>query len=319
MKALVLAAGLGTRLRPLTLNRAKPSLPVVGIPAFWYGAWHLKSELRIQSYMLNVSHAPDTMRAAAEDAELKRFSGIPFKYSDESAQVLGSSGALAKLSDWIGSDLLAVCNGDCICFPAWTRMAEFHRASKALITLHVRSFANSAEPYTNIQVAADGRVTALGEKSDRGIMFTGGYLFEPELLARLPQGVSELRPSLLEPLVKEGRLFAFHEDLEWFDTGSVATYAAAQFELVHKLPRARELIEVKMREDAVGCWVPRSWSRNAGKPGLSHPVVMTGVQSEWAAHGAVFGPRFIGIEPPPPGMKIPTRNALVLSSQVESL
>ncbi len=318
MKALVLAAGLGTRLRPLTYGRAKPSLPVVGIPAFWYGAWHLKSELRIGSFMINVSHAPDTVREAGDDLELKKFTGISFKYSDESAQVLGSSGALWKLTDWIGSDLLAVINGDCICFPAWTRMAEFHRASKALLTLHVRSFSNAAEPYTNIQIGADGRVLSLGEKASQGTMFTGGYLLEPELLERLPAGVSELRPTLLEPLIKEGRLFAFREELEWFDTGSIATYAAAQFELTHKLPLARKLIEAKMREDSPDCWVPRSWSHNAGKPALSQPVVMTGLQSEWAEHGSVFGPRFIGIEPPPPGMSIPVRNALVLSSQVET-
>ena len=269
--------------------------------------------------MLNVSHAADTVRAAGNDVELRKFTGITFHYSDESAQVLGSSGALWKLSDWIGSDLLAVCNGDCICFPAWTRMAEFHRVNKALITLHVRAFSNAAEPYTDIQVAADGRITALGEKAMQGIMFTGGYLFEPELLERLPKGVSELRPTLLEPLIEEGRLFAYRQDLDWFDTGSIATYAAAQFELVRALPEARVLIESKMREDAANCWVPRDWTRKEGKPALSAPVVMTGPQSEWAEHGSIFGPRFIGIAPPPPGMKIPCRDAVVLSGQIEQL
>lgn len=320
MKAFILAAGLGTRLRPFTTARAKPALPVVGIPTLWFGAWHIKRELGISQLALNVSHLPETVREAAQDADLSRATGVRFHFSDESDQVLGSSGALVKLgAAWIGDQTLVVSNGDSICFPSWKRMLEFHRKAGAALTLHVREFAQAAEAYTNINVESDGRISSFGAKERDGIMFSGCYLFEPSLLSRLPAGVSELRPSLLEPLAKEGKLYAYREDCEWFDTGTVTTYAQTQFELLKKLPACRDLIEMKMREEAPGCWVPRNWLRNSGKPALQAPAIMTGDQSRWAAAASVFGPSFIGIEPPMPGISPPTQKAVVLAAHFEKL
>ena len=319
MKALVLAAGLGTRLRPLTLARAKPALPVLGIPAFWFGAWHLAKELSASELAINMSHLAPTVRDAAADQALTAFTGVRFHFSDESDELLGSSGALWKLRDWIGSGTLAVCNGDSICFPPWKRMLEQHRRTKALITMHVRAFANEADQYTDIKVADDGRITALAPKAASGVMFDGPYLFEPELLARLPAGVSELRPTLLEPLMAEGKLYAVREDIPLIDVGTVASYARAQFELLRIMPQARPLVEAKMREENSGVWVPRDWKHASGKPGFTGPVVMTGNQEEWACHSIFYGPHFVGIEPPPPGAKIPNSDALVLSAHVQRL
>ena len=320
MKALILTAGLGTRLRPLTNERAKPSLPVIGIPTFWYSAWQLQKTLGIKDIALNLSHKPESIRAAAEDSDLTQATGVRFHYSDETTQVLGSSGALAKLAaSWIGKETLAVSNGDSICFPAWRKMLDFHQRSKALITLHLRAFSNTLEPYTNIAVADDGRVLTFGEKAQKGVMFSGCYLFEPSLLARIPSGVSELVPTLLKPLSAEGKLYAYIENTEWFDTGSVATYAQTQFDLLKKIPDARPLIEIKMREDSRDCWVSRDWSRAANKPALRGPVVMSGRQEDWAVHASLYGPRFVGIESPVSGLSIPTENAIVLGSQIERL
>lgn len=318
MKALILAAGLGTRLRPLTTNRAKPSLPVLGIPSLWFGAWHLKRELGLSEFAINLSHAPETVRAACEDEALKKFTGIAFHYSDESDGILGSSGALWKLKDWIGSSLLAVSNGDSISFPAWKKMLEFHKKSGAALTIHARSHSQSLEAYTDIKTDQAGKVTAFGEKAASGMMFSGSYLLEPALLSRLPAGASELRPSLLEPLVKEGKLFAFKEDIDWFDTGTIQSYAQTQLQLLRSLPEAKELVQVKMREESREAWVPRDWS-HTGQPALVGPVVLTGSHSEWATAAMMLGPRFIGIEPPLPGVKIPTRDALVSAFHFEKI
>lgn len=320
MKGLVLAAGLGTRLRPLTLSCAKPALPVLGVPVMWFGAWHLKRSLGIDKIALNVSHLPETVRRAGGDEELKRFTGIDFEYSDESSGILGSSGALWKLRDWIGAgETLSVCNGDTISFPAWRKMLENHRKNKASITLHVRAHSQSLEEYTDIVCAPDGRVVAFGEKKQSGLMFSGSYLFEPSLLASLPAGASELRPTLLEPLIKEGRLFAFREDIDWFDTGTLASYAQTQFDLLRALPEARELVEAKMREETAGIWVPRSWSHSSGKPALMPPAIVVGKQSEWADVSRVLGPRFIGIEPPMPGVQCSFQDALIFSNHIERI
>ncbi|MEW6055871.1 MAG: sugar phosphate nucleotidyltransferase [Bdellovibrionota bacterium] len=313
MKALVLAAGLGTRLRPLTLNRAKPSLPILGIPALWYGIWGLHRELGITEFAVNLSHAPQSIIEVAGDAELQKLTGVRFHFSDETDKILGSSGALWKLRDWIGGETLAVVNGDSICFPSWKKMLSFHRQHNSVLTMHVRSFENSREPYTNIELDVSGRVSKLGEKLNRGTMFSGSYLIEPELLARLPEGPSELRFSLLEPLILEGRLFACKEDVPWFDAGTMATYAETQFDLLKELPVVRQLVEMKMKEVSPNCWVPKTWKNIPLK--LKAPVCLNGDLQRWQAVASEFGPRFIGIEPPPVNKNVVRANAIVLSEQ----
>lgn len=320
MKALVLAAGLGTRLRPLTLFRAKPSLPVVGVPTLWYGAWHLKEALGIKDFAINLGHAAESLRQAGDDSLLQKKTGISFYYSDESAQILGSSGVLAKLAGWIAKGTLAVCNGDSICFPSWKKMLEFHSSKKSKLTLHIRKFSNNSESYTNIETDSDGRVLALKARTVSGVMFSGSYLIEPSLLPRLPSsGPSELGPILLEPLIRERELFAFREDIEWFDTGTIAAFAEVQFALARQIPYARKLIELKMCEVEKECWIPREWAKKGGIKSLKGPVVLTGEQEKWAKLSQSFGPRFVGIEPPDQGLKIPNSNALVFSEHIENL
>lgn len=315
----MLAAGLGTRLRPLTLERAKPSLPVLGVPVLWFGVSHLSRELGITEFAMNVSHAPESLRQASSDAELVKRTGARFHISDETDLLLGSSGALWKLASWIGRETLAVWNGDNICYPSWKRMLEAHKKSGALLTMHVRAFSGSHEPYTDIDVGPDGRVRGFKAKATSGIMFSSCYLFEPELISRLPAGVSELRPAILEPLAREGRLHAFREDIEWLDIGNVSAYADANFELLSRLSQARELVETKMREAAPGCWVPKSWDTKTMPP-LKAPVALLGEQGAWRATGAKeLGPRLIGIDPPDPGTSRGLRDAIVYSGKLESL
>lgn len=314
MKALVLGAGLGTRLRPLTFERAKPALPVLGVPCLWYGAWHLKRSMGIESFAVNAGHAIESMKRAAADSVLSGFTGIQFHVSDESVRILGSSGALWKLRPWIGRDSLAVVNGDTVVFPDWKRMREFHASAGALMTIHVRGFESSREKYSGIRVDSDGRVLEIGEKSESGVLFSGSYLVEYEAIALLPDGASELQPALLEPLIAEGRLYAFREDVPWADAGNPRDYAEMQFSLLHRVPEARALVEAVMHEIAPRVWVPKTW----GKPALvfQAPVVMTGKASEWESRSRAYGPRFVGIEPPMPGLPVPVRNAIVLSNHV---
>ena len=130
--------------------------------------------------------------------------------------------------------------------------------------------------------------------------------------------MSELKEALLEPLVREKKLFAFHEDLTWLDIGTPASYADAQLELLKCMPAARSLVESKMREISPGCWVPRDWKSGAS-PTLKAPVVMHGSQKEWADMANIVGPRFVGILPPPPGVDFPRNNALVHWTHVEKL
>lgn len=320
MRALILAAGKGTRLLPLTESKAKPSLPLLGIPMLWFPAWHINRQLQIGAFALNISHAAESVKQAAKDIELHWLTNISFHFSDETGELLGSSGALWKLRQWVGSDLLAVMNGDTLCFPDWKKLVHFHMSKSAAITLHVRSFKNSlSEDYTSIEIdPTTGKVLKLGAKSKSGVMFSGSYLIEPTALKRLPNGFSELRPALLEPLIAEGQVYAFQEELPFLDLGNVHGYVQAQFEVLRLFPFLRELIEVKMREEKPGVWIPAKW-RTRNLPALTAPAILSGELEHWEKSSSLFGPKFLGIEPPPAGSKIPFSNALVLGKTLKKL
>lgn len=308
-KGLVLCAGLGTRLRPLTLNYAKPALPVLGIPSVWFSAWHLKKELGLKEMAVNIGHAPKTLQTALEDKALHQKLEINFHISDESSQILGSSGVLWKLKDWVGSDRLFATNGDSIFYPDWEKMLAAHIQSKALMTLHVRAFNDEDGEFTHIEIDDAGKVKSLGSKMKKGTMFSGAYIIEPEVIKNIPAGVSDLKTTVFDPLIKQQKLFAFKESIPWFDTGTVASYAKTQFDLLLREPKFKELVELKMKQVEPGIWIPKEWQ--AKDLHVKAPAVLQGTLQQWLACSDSFGPRFIGIEPPGVKKKLTTRDAIV--------
>lgn len=318
IKGLVLAAGLGTRLRPLTFHYAKPSLPIIGIPAVWFPIWHFSRAIQIQDIAINLSYLPETVRKALEDPILIKSLPVSFHFSDESQQILGSSGALRKIKNWVGKSMLFVSNGDTICCPNWKQMLDFHQQNKSKITLHVRSFQSSTEQYRHLEVAQDGRLLALREKRHAGFMFTGNYIIESDCLERLPEGKSELVPSLLEPLLLEEKAFTFVEDAPWFDTGNVTDFFKAQFLLLKQLPQLRELIELKMTEISPHCWQPRDWDEKSFL--LDAPCILSGSQDSWSEFAMQyelksFGPFFYGFNPSRTcsSLPVPLKNGILVN------
>lgn len=309
-KGLVLCAGLGTRLRPLTLQYAKPALPVLGIPSVWFSVWHLSQSLQLRELAVNVGHAPETLRKVLDDAVLVKKTGANFFVSDESSQILGSSGVLWKLKDWIGSDTLFATNGDSIFYPNWKQMFEVHKSSGALMTLHVRSFDHGDGEFTDLQIDSHGRLLKLESKKKSGTMFSGAYILDASVIADIPAGVSELKNTVLDPLIKKQKLFTYKEDIAWFDTGTIPAYAKTQFELLKAEPRFQELIELKMKQHGKQVWVPKEW--NETKLQLKAPAVLQGNASDWLEHGKEFGPNFIGIQSPTEKELEQNKNAIVI-------
>lgn len=321
VRALILAAGLGTRLRPFTKNFAKPAFPVIGVPTFWFSSWHVAREFECNNHIaINLSHAPKSIIEAVNDKDLKKFTGISFHLSDEKTSLLGSSGALWKLKSWVGNETLAVTNGDSICFPNFKEMLAHHRQKKALMTLHLRPFKSKHESFTDVKVSSNSWITSLGKKQNHGTMFSGTYLLEPELIARLPAGVSELKTSLLEPLIKEEKLCGFVEDINWLDIGSIQALARANFELLSFFPQVKPLVELKMQELESKVWVPRTWKKDQIKSlKLKSPCILLGLSHEWASLHQQYGPNFLGLSPPNAIYKIPSSNAVVFEEHVQHL
>ena len=226
-RALVLAAGRGERLRPLTLVCPKPLLPVAGRPL---AAWTLERlrAARVEAAAINLNHLGGAIRAAFGAS----FRGLPLVYSEE-PELLGTGGALPPLADYFaGARALLLVNGDSLCrWPLERLLTEHHRRGAAATLLVHRT----VDPHGfggGVAVEA-GRVVALrpaalawrAARTRR--VFAGAAVLDPHLVARLPAGPCDIVTSLYEPLLDAGEPIAAVETTRaWFDLGTPARYLA---------------------------------------------------------------------------------------------
>src|SRR5438105_3612850 len=172
MKAMILAAGYGERLWPLTADRTKPALPVLGKPLVGYVAEYL-AEFGIKDVIVNLHHRPDSVRAALGDGS--QF-GVELQYVHES-KILGTSGALDNARELIGRKTFVVINGKLITDIDLDAAIETHRKQNALATLVLRT--NTARERFSVVEANNGLVTkfagmpAADESAEPPLMFTG--------------------------------------------------------------------------------------------------------------------------------------------------
>jgi len=225
LRALVLAAGRGERLRPLTLEIPKPLLPVAGRPL---AAWTLDRLARIGcgAAALNLHHLGDPIRAGFGE----RFGAMPLVYSAE-PELLGTGGALPPLADFFAAgERLLLVNGDSLCRWPLAELLARHRARGASATLLVHARVDPRAFGGGVAVE-DGRIVAFRPSSlawqaaRRRRVFAGAAVLEPELVARLPEGPSDIVSALYEPLLVAGeRISALATSRAWFDLGTPERY-----------------------------------------------------------------------------------------------
>lgn len=223
-RALVLGAGLGTRLRPLTHHLPKPLMPVAGQPLLTHTLDALV-ESGCEAVAINLHHLGAAIRRTLGD----HYRGLPITYSEEPA-ILGTLGALAPLKEFFdGADEILVINGDSLCaWPLAELLAE-HRRNEADATLLVSSTADPGRYGGGVGVAADGRVVALRglevEPPATHRVFTGAQVLAPWLLAGAEHRPRDLVADLYQPLLlAQARLRAFATTRPWHDLGSPRWY-----------------------------------------------------------------------------------------------
>jgi NDP-sugar pyrophosphorylase family protein len=231
MKAMVLAAGLGTRMRPLTLTRAKPVLPVLNRPLLHW-TLELLAAHGVTEVMINLHHLPRTVRAAVGDG---RAFGVKVSYSFE-PEILGTGGGPRKVRRWIGDEPVLLLNGDVVFDLDLTRLRRRHERSGAPATL---ALLPNPDPrrYSRVVTAPDGRIRAVAglPRPARGTisMFTGIHVLDPALLDRLPAGPSDTVRDLYAPLIAEGRPpLGVRLKGPWYDLGSPSLYLASHQSLL---------------------------------------------------------------------------------------
>lgn len=232
MIAMVLAAGLGTRMRPLTLLRAKPALPVLNRPLLH---WTLASLRRagVTDVVINTHHRPASVRAAARAAA--RALGMRLRFSHERT-LLGSIGGVRKARRWLGSGPFLLLNGDMVFDFELRPLIAKGRGAAAAVSLqrHPRR-----GRYGSVVTDARGRVLSFAgqPRPARGAAwhFTGIQVLDPRLLERLGDGYAETARDLYGPLLAAGeRVEGVLLEGPWHDLSSPALYLASQLALLRR-------------------------------------------------------------------------------------
>jgi MurNAc alpha-1-phosphate uridylyltransferase len=211
MKAMVLAAGRGERMRPLTDKLPKPLLPVAGRPLI---AYHLDALARagIRDVVINLSWLGDRIRSSLGDGA--RF-GVRIAYSDEGAQALESGGGILNALPLLGPGAFLLVNGDTwtdFDFRKLTLDPEVDGAALARIVL-VENPAH--HPHGDFGLEGDRVV----EHATVRLTYSGIGIYRPELFAGSQPGKFALRP-VLERAIAAGKLLGERYRGEWWDVGT---------------------------------------------------------------------------------------------------
>jgi mannose-1-phosphate guanylyltransferase/phosphomannomutase len=237
MKAVVMAGGEGTRLRPLTSNQPKPMVPIVGKPCME----HIVELLRrhgFEDVIVTVAFLPQAIRSYFGDGETL---GVDIGYSVEESP-LGTAGSV-RLAAGRLDDTFLVISGDALCDVNLTELVQAHRDKQASVTIGLKSVENPLE-FGIVVTDEDGRVERFLEKPSWGQVFsdtinTGIYVLEPEVLKHIPKNrpydfSKELFPLLLEM----GRPIYGHVlDGYWQDIGNLEQFRQANFDALEEKVR----------------------------------------------------------------------------------
>jgi NDP-sugar pyrophosphorylase family protein len=220
MKAMILAAGYGTRLRPVTYTLPKPMVPLCGQPLI---AWGIESLLAfgIRDFIVNLHHLPEPI----ERFLLERFDArLEFSYEPE---ILGTGGGVRKVRPLLeGEDEFLLVNGDTVQFPPYAALRATRSDALAALTLR---HPPQGDRFTPVYLD-DGRITGFGKGTGEALMFSGTHLVSNRIFNYLPdKDFSGIVDEVYQPLIDSGRepIAGVVDDGLWFDIGTPQRYMTA--------------------------------------------------------------------------------------------
>lgn len=300
-QALVLAAGVGERLRPLTLEIPKPLLPLRGRSLL---EWRLQGLGRIRELggvSINLHHLGDRIVAAVGAGEDR----LPIHFSYET-ELLGTGGAMAALRDRMGlASAVLLANGDTWGRFPWKRMLSRHRGAGAALTLLVHRKA-PLETFGRGVGLSGGRVVEarrprLGGEWMRRV-FAGACVIDRALLDWLPEGPSDWIETLLEPALDRGcPVLAVETSARWFDCGTPERYLEGVLEALPTGNRMGVWIHARAEVDATAFLervAVEARARVESRARLARALVMPGavVAAGAQVRNAIVGPGVV-VEP----------------------
>lgn len=251
MKAIILAGGEGTRLRPISLGMTKTMVPIMGRPVME----HLLRLLRRHG-ITEICVAMDGRRQGIQEyfGNGEAF-GVSIRYCVEEVP-LGTAGAVRNCTEFIGDDEVLVIGGDSVCDLDLSRVMEFHREKQAMATIVVSPHPKPLE-YGMVLTDGQGAVERFLEKPTWGqvltnMVNTGIYILSPAILERIPKGEErdfgkDVFPALLE---SGERVYACAPGGYWRDMGECESYLACVADALS----GKVKLEHGLEQHAPGVW-----------------------------------------------------------------
>jgi len=231
MKAIILAGGLGERLRPLTNHTPKPLLPIKGKAIMQYAIENLKRN-SITDIILGISYHADKIKKYFRDGS--KF-GVNISYSIEK-EPLGTGGAVKQAAKNI-KETFVLLWGDNLTDINFRETLEVHKRNKAKITMAL----TPREDVEHFGVAKlDGeKILYFVEKPKReeapsNLINAGAFIVNPEALNILPEGKSSIERDCFEKLAEKGVVYAYKHPGQWFPTDTLEKYKKAEQEFSPK-------------------------------------------------------------------------------------
>lgn len=226
--AMVMAAGLGTRMRPLTVHKPKPLIEVASKPLIEYAFDKLRLA-GVGKAVVNVHYLPEQVEVYVADC----VTDLDIIISDERAQLLETGGGLVQASPMIAGDPFFCINSDAIWtdgeVDGLTRLAQAWDAETmdGLLLLVPRARAFSHRGNGDFSIDDKGRPVRRGTAPDAPFVYTGIQLLSHAFLDDAPSGPFSTN-ILWDRSIAKGRLFALEHQGDWFDIGSPAAIAPTE-------------------------------------------------------------------------------------------
>lgn len=226
MRAMILAAGFGTRLWPLTVDRTKPAIPFLNKPLITYSVEYL-SRFGVNEMVVNLHHQGDSVvRALGDGSKL----GVKIHYSYEET-ILGTSGALDHAREWFQDDTFIVMNGKVITDLDLSAAIDLHRKQHALATLILKKN-SQRERFSRVFLDSQGRIAGFGSHpdplstEDLPLMFTGIQIMEPEIFDYIPRNTfSHSTTDVYPKAIAAGDcIAAYIGDGDWYELSTLRRY-----------------------------------------------------------------------------------------------
>ncbi len=234
MRGLILSAGLGERLRPLTLKKAKPAVEFLNIPMLGYPYYWLNT-LGLSQLVFNTHYLPDTIRHAAMHVIDP---AMPLHFSHE-AQILGAGGGIWNARPLLEGDRnFVVANGDGVILCEYPDVLEqmliFHEKKDSLCTMLVCPLEGVGTRLPGVWMDNAGEIVNFGKAPKRDhaecLHYASYMILSKRIWDYLPEGNSNILYDVVEPAITSGKEKAYGfrvDNMKWYETGNAAEYLAA--------------------------------------------------------------------------------------------